>query len=647
MVEKPFTSIYKNSPVNLKLRYGRNSLHKKSYSIEWWPKSWKVNRGDFIAYTGQTGIGVPHLHLEIRDELNRPLNPLKFFNDVKDKIRPQLKRMLVVPQNNSSMVNGSFIPAQYDLTYIRDGVFIIKEPIHAKGTVGLALNGYDMADGVSNKFAWYQAKMMVNGQKVFEYAYDRVSFKTTRYVDVDVYYPEKKNSGRSYNKLYLEPFNILDFYNRKLGNGLLNIADNKVPFEIEVKDFFGNTSIVKGNLLPEKQQFVGPKKINKRVETTFISLKIPNSLKDIKLSSGKNTLDLKLIDYFEIIDRKNKNGSSSALLKIRLANFDDKLVQAIVENTVGEKDTTFTKVKIAKRKIKTNLKLMGKNLYFLFENLGGPKNLKFTLLQKNDTISYPIRVNESIAEFILPATDIFTDTLRVVLKDDQHTYVDSTIAVFKMIPGQSKKYSLFSDSLQIIAGASNAYDTLLFSVQIEKLKKQEFKLPIFSDGFSINTGKHILNSNIDLFVKIDSVSIKAEQIGFYSVKENELEYEGGRYNPQSGYVTNRQKNFSTFVVAADTIAPTVELINFRVNGSYKNVSAFRFKVTDEASGIGTDKNIEVYLDNQYLIPEWDPETDLVKSIVHFKPKQGKHKVIITCKDRAGNVTEKIIPVNIL
>ena len=420
-----------------------------------------------------------------------------------------------------------------------------------------------------------------------------------------------------------------------------------MSFEIEVKDFFGNTSLVKGILLTEKQQFVGPKKINKRVETTFISLKMPDSLKDIKFSSGNNILDLKPIDYFEIIDRKSKNDSSSALLKIRLANSNDKLVQAIIENTLGKKDTAFTQVKIAKRKIKANLQLMGKNLYFLFENLGASKNLKFTLLQKNDTISYPVRANESITEFILPATDIFSDTLRIVLKDDQHTYVDSTIAVFKMIPGQSRKYFLFSDSLQITAGATNAYDTLLFTAEIEKLKKEQFNLPIFSDGFSVNTGKHILNSNIDLSVKIDSVSIKAEQIGFYSVNENELEYKGGRYDPQSGFVTNRQKSFSTFVVAADTIAPTVALINFRVNGSYKKVSAFRFKVTDEASGIGTDKNIEVYLDNQYLVPEWDPETDLVKSFVHFKPQQGEHKVTIICKDRAGNVTEKVIPVNIL
>jgi len=622
-------------------------LAQKSYSVEWWPQNWKVKKGDFIAYTGQTGIGVPHLHFEIRDELNRPLNPLKFYNDVKDRIRPQLKRLLVIPQEKSSRVNGSFIPAQYDLTYIHDGVFIIKEPIHVKGTIGLALNGYDMANGVSNKFAWYQVSMTVNGQKVFQYAYDRVSFKTTRFVDVDVYYPEKKNSGRSYNKLFLEPFNLLDFYNRKLGNGLINVNESKVPFEIEVKDFIGNTSILRGNLLTEKQEISGPKLINKNTEATFISLKIPDNLRDIKFSSGENLIDLKPVEYFEIVERQKDKDGSLALIKIRVVNSGDKVVRAIVENTMAEKDTIFSAVKMVEKKVRTHFQLMGKNLYFLFENLSVSEYLKLSLLQKNDTISYPIQINGDVSEFILPANDIKTDSLRFILQDNNYVYVDSSVTVLKMIPGQAKKYSLFSDSLQIATGTLNAFDTLLFNAEFVKLNKDAFDLPVFSEGILVNAGKHILNSRVDLSLKIDFVSLKAEQIGFYSVAEDELDYAGGRYDPQSGFVTNRQKNFSTFVVAADTTAPTIELLNFRENGSYNKVSAFRFKVTDNASGIGTDKNIEVYLDDQYLIPEWDPETDIVKSIVHFKPQQGKHKVTIICKDRAANIFEKVVSINIL
>ena len=39
---------------------------------------YKVNKGDIIGYCGDTGsLSGPHLHFEIRDENNNPINPLK------------------------------------------------------------------------------------------------------------------------------------------------------------------------------------------------------------------------------------------------------------------------------------------------------------------------------------------------------------------------------------------------------------------------------------------------------------------------------------------------------------------------------------------------------------------------------------------
>lgn len=622
-------------------------IAEQSYSIEWWPTNWKVKRGELVAYTGQTGIGVPHLHFEIRDSNDHPLNPLQFYNDIKDNIRPQLRRMLVIPQDNDSRVNNSFLPAQYDLTYIHDGIYIIKKPIYARGKIGLALNGFDMANGVNNKFAWYTVILTVEGKKIFEYAYDRLSFNTTRYVDVDIYYPEKKKSGYSYNKLYLEPFNILDFYNRQLGDGLINVKNSKVDFEIEAKDYFGNTSIVKGTLLPEERDLTSPSKVEPEDVSVFLKLAIPDTLKGIQFRSGLTADSVKQVNYFEIVDRKAQDDSLATYFKVRLASPTDRFVEAFVENRLGMVDTTLIKLDERKWPIKTDVQFLGRHIYFKFDNLVESKNLQCVLSQKGDSSIFPVERTGNSAELILSAREITTDSIHIALKDDLYSYLDSSLTIYKMVPGKARQFSALQDSLHIITGTVNAFDTLLFDVEKVNIDKMKFELPVLSGGFYINTGQHILNSNINLQVMIDSVGFKPEQVAFYSVDNDELEYEGGSYNPQTGFVTDRAKEFSVFVAAADTTAPSIELINFRANGSYKNVSAFRFKVEDNASGIGTDKNIEVYFDDRYLVPEWDPERDVVKSEVYFKPEPGMHNVTIVCKDRAGNTTQKVIPVNIL
>ena len=55
-------------------------IEKRSYDIDWWPGDgeFPVKKGDLVAWSGDTGSGGPHLHLEIRDGNNAPLNPLAF-----------------------------------------------------------------------------------------------------------------------------------------------------------------------------------------------------------------------------------------------------------------------------------------------------------------------------------------------------------------------------------------------------------------------------------------------------------------------------------------------------------------------------------------------------------------------------------------
>ena len=62
-----------------------------------------ITKGDTVAFAGETGVGYPHLHFEIRDKNNLALNALKYY-DVIDKHKPEIRSIKLLSTNGH--ING-------------------------------------------------------------------------------------------------------------------------------------------------------------------------------------------------------------------------------------------------------------------------------------------------------------------------------------------------------------------------------------------------------------------------------------------------------------------------------------------------------------------------------------------------------------
>ena len=60
-----------------------------------------------IGYSGNTGgSGGPHLHFEIRDKNQKPINPLLFGFEITDTTPPRLDAVYAYALNDTSYVNN-------------------------------------------------------------------------------------------------------------------------------------------------------------------------------------------------------------------------------------------------------------------------------------------------------------------------------------------------------------------------------------------------------------------------------------------------------------------------------------------------------------------------------------------------------------
>jgi len=108
-----YTTVYahlqKFSP-DIEAYVKQQQYKKESYQIELFPKAGTlpVLKDNLIAYSGNSGgSGGPHLHYEIRDKQQRPMNPLLFGLDVKDTTNPIIKSIYAYPLDNQASINGS------------------------------------------------------------------------------------------------------------------------------------------------------------------------------------------------------------------------------------------------------------------------------------------------------------------------------------------------------------------------------------------------------------------------------------------------------------------------------------------------------------------------------------------------------------
>lgn len=300
---------------------------KESFEVEVFPSSEEliIAPNEVIAYSGNTGgSGGPHLHFEIRDNQERPMNPMLFGIEAKDTKRPFVSAVFAYPKDENAVINGKNQRVPLRLIPQKSGDYEV-EKITAFGNIGFGVTSYDKQDLAPNNNGVSNIETFFNGNKSLEIDFKRFSFDESKHIKRLIDYEYYKTKRSRIQKLFIQKNNPLSLYKDAYDDGYIRVEDSTSSvYKIRIRDFEGNETWVN---IPVNGKYEKPNETLRDIDAnkTLVYSNQPTTLQsgNVTVNFYENTVyDDVFIDFKVSSDTIHLHEDNIPLQKNFYINYD-------------------------------------------------------------------------------------------------------------------------------------------------------------------------------------------------------------------------------------------------------------------------------------------------------------------------------------
>ncbi len=613
----------------------------------------RVKQSEFIAFSGSTGSGAPHLHFEQRDKENLTLNPLNHGFEINDKTPPTFSRLGYQLIDDKSLFQGGLRKRFVDVRYSADqGYYVLDSVPFFNSPFGLLVDCYDQMRPKGMKQAINTLVLEVDGRELFSRKYDSIDFAVNKSVDLEYDYQESVQKRKRVHRLFRSRFSTFPG-----SNGVTGLGIPEAPLKtglhharIKAEDSYGNRSELRFDFVwstdPELYELKSREKINK--DTTLFVLSPNKSGREIAVDSAVvirlsrgiwgRTSDPQLKKRADGGFEFKAEGAKKSvhILRLRLytttgAVIDDLIFSGILDPGVGIP------------RLQYDIIDDGLLVYLDITSRRGSRSELDIYYQGKllDRLS-SIMLTASKHVCFVPAVEKFANIDRIDIRLSSDTtnvassYGSLQIKLYGLGEPEEIKIDRFFSAY---IGAENLYQPKFIHTVSEIVPNKAF-LKMASERYMIEPDVFLCRKPFQLTYQFPNDVPENKRTGFCWLNPEKKNWVWLESKLSGTQLQGESVGGGVFAVMYDFDPPQISRLSIKDGKRYQQTRpVIRFILEDTLSGIAPDTGIIIEIDGKWLIPEYDPETGYVISRPLDNLSIGRHHLGIRAYDRAGNVAE--------